>query len=300
MTAITKSLSKSTEASRAVAKRKSKKQETGKIFTDILCYTLLVTASITVVFPIAIVIFNSFKSPTEYMYSGAFELPKSFFNFENYEKAFFTGNIMNGFKNSITLIIGSIILNVGLGTMLAYALGRFQFKFKKVVLALFTMAVIIPTVTTQVATFSIIKAIGFYNTYFAGFLIYCGTDIIQIYIYLQFVEKIPFELDEAAMIEGASYFKIYSRIIFPLLLPATVTVIIIKTINIYNDLFTTYLYMPSKQTVSLALYTFAGDRGAQWNVMSAAIVIALIPTLIGYLFLQKYIFSGLTNGAVKG
>ena len=299
MTTVEKTFPTTKNTAKTAAKKKISYGK-GKIIADIINYTLLITASILVVFPILVVLFNSFKTPTEYMYSGSFDLPQSFLNFDNYLNAFFTGNILNGFKNSITLIIGSLILNVALGTMLAYALGRFDFKFKKLILGLFTMAVIIPTVTTQVATFSIIKALGFYNTYFAGFLIYCGTDIIQIYIYLQFVEKIPFELDEAAMIEGASYLRIYSQIIFPLLLPATVTVIIIKTINIYNDLFTTYLYMPSKQTVSLALYTFAGDRGAQWNVMSAAIIIALIPTLAAYLFMQKYILSGLTNGAVKG
>lgn len=129
-----------------------------------------------------------------------------------------------------------------------------------------------------------------------------GTDIIAIYIFLQFLGTIPRELDEAAIIEGASYLTIYSRIILPLLKPAIATVIIIKGVAVYNDFYIPFLYMPkaSLGVISTTLFKFKGPYGSQWEVICAGVVIAIIPTLIAFLTLQKYIYSGLTAGSVKG
>ena len=107
--------------------------------------------------------------------------------------------------------------------------------------------------------------------------------------------------DEAALIDGASYFTIYWRIILPLLKPAIATVIIIKGVAIYNEFYIPFLYMPKKAVgvVSTPLFKFKGPYGTQWEIISAGIVIAIIPTLIIFLLLQKYIYNGLTQGSVK-
>jgi raffinose/stachyose/melibiose transport system permease protein len=124
---------------------------------------------------------------------------------------------------------------------------------------------------------------------------------VQIYIYLQFIRNIPYDLDENAMMEGASLVKIYRTVIFPLLAPATATIIILKTIGVYNDMYTPYLYMPKESlvTLSTSLMRNVGVNSANWTFMCAGIVIILIPTMVMYLFLQRYIFAGVTNGAVK-
>ena len=99
--------------------------------------------------------------------------------------------------------------------------------------------------------------------------------------------------------DGANYFTVYVRIIFPLLKPAIATVLIIKIISIYNDFYTPQLYISSKPVVSTALYNFIGPYGAKWEIIFAGIVICIIPTLVIFLSLQKYIYNGLVNGSVK-
>lgn len=109
------------------------------------------------------------------------------------------------------------------------------------------------------------------------------------------------DLDESAMVEGASLFRIYRSIIFPLLTPATATLIILKTISIYNDMYIPYLYMPKQSlgVVTTILMRFQGVNSGEWNLICAAILLILLPTVILYFFLQRYIFEGVTSGAVK-
>ena len=275
-------------------RKKSKKRVFG-----IFKHLFLILSCTLVLAPIIMILFNSFKTPEEYMYSNVFSIPESFLNFDNFIAVFTKGNMLTGLKNSAILVIGSCALSITMGTMVAYSINRFDFFGNKAIMLLYTLAAVIPSTTTQVATFSLIKGLGLYNTLFSGIILFAGTDLIQIYIYLQFIGNIPTSLDESAMVEGASYFRIFWKIIFPLMMPATITVLVIKVIAVYNDLYIAFLYMPKYKTVSTALYSFSGENNTQWNVMSAAILFALIPTLILYFCMQKYIYSGVTNGAVK-
>ncbi|MGU3471587.1 carbohydrate ABC transporter permease [Paenibacillus sp. D51F] len=264
-------------------------------------YLTIVLALFVVFFPIYSVFVGAFKTQMEYYQSSSLALPHDFFNFDNFKKVYDVGDLGLGFKNTLIILVAAVAGNVVLGTMVAYALGRFDFKLKKPIMGMYLVAQVIPMVTTQVATFSIIQKLGLYNTMGAPIILYIGADVLQIVIYLQFVNSIPKDLDESAMMEGASLFKIYRSIIFPLLAPATATLIILKTISIYNDFYTPYLYMPSQKlkVVSTAIYSFVGPNAAQLNVISAGILIIFIPTVVLFLFLQRYIFAGVTNGAVK-
>ncbi|MDN4619506.1 carbohydrate ABC transporter permease [Paenibacillus sp. PsM32] len=265
-----------------------------------LKYVILIVGTCTVLFPLYVVFVNAFKKEDEG--SNPFSLPASFLNFENFANVIDRADIMHAFLNTFLIIIIALLGNIILGTMVAYAVGRIQFRGKRLVIGAFLIATIIPTITTQVVTFSIIQAIGIYNTLYAPILLFVGADVIQIYIYLQFIKNIPYELDESAMMDGASLLRIYRSIILPLLGPATATLIILKTINIYNELYIPFLYMPKQDlvVVSTAIMRFAGNNQAQWTNICAAILIIMIPTILLYLFLQKYIFSGVTSGAVKG
>ena len=153
--------------------------------------------------------------------------------------------------------------------------------------------------TTQVATFQIVNGLGLYNTMAALIVLFMGTDIISIYIFIQFMQSIPVSLDEAAMIDGANRFTIYWRIILPLLKPAIATVVIIKGIAIYNEFYIPFLYLPSEGLISTSLFRFKGPFGAQWEVIAAGTIIVIIPTLVIFLLLQKCIYNGLTAGATK-
>lgn len=262
--------------------------------------TLLLGAFIALI-PLVVVFLASLKTADEYKTTNVFTAPQNWGNFDNYVTAFTRGNMLQGFINTTIILVISVTATIIIGSMAAYVLDRFEFRFKKLIVFLFLLATLVPGVTTQVATFQVVNFMGLFNTRWAAILLFMGTDIISIYIFIQFLKGISKELDEAALIDGASYFMIYWRIILPLLKPAIATVIIIKGVAIYNEFYIPFLYMPKKSlgVVSTALFKFKGPYGTQWEIISAGIVIAIIPTLIIFLLLQKYIYNGLTQGSVK-
>lgn len=272
-----------------------------KKYVTVLKYVSVAIALIVILVPLYLVLVASLKGSEEFATSFKMALPENLFNFENYATVFEKGKLATGFLNTAIIMIVSIIGNVLLGTMAAYALGRFKFRGKTLIVAAYTAAAVIPTITTQVATFTIIANIGLVNTRWSVILLYLGTDLIQLNIYLQFIRSIPYQLDEAAIVEGASLFRVFRSVIFPLLTPGIITVVIIKAITIYNDIYFPYLYMPAQRlsVVSTTLMRFKSGVAAEWNVLSAAAVLVMIPMIIVYLLLQKYIFSGITGGAVK-
>ncbi len=271
------------------------------IWTKILVYLSMIIGALVAIVPIIVVFFASFKTGEEYKTTGPLTMPSNWGNFANYQQAFFEGDMMLGFMNTVIILVTSLTGAIFIGTMAAYVINRFKFKANKVVMTLFLIATLIPGVTTQVTTYQIISGLGLVNTRFAAIVLFMGTDIISVYIFLQFLSNIPYELDESAMLDGASLFKVYRKIILPLLSPAITTVIIIKGVGIYNDFYTAFLYMPSDDlsVISTALYKFKGPYGSQWEVICAAVMLAIIPTIIVFLCLQKQIYNGVTQGAVK-
>lgn len=273
---------------------------TGKIQQG-LKYFVLCLAGLVILFPPYIIVVNAFKTKDKFYESSAMSLPDSFFYLENFVKAFKQASIPLAFSNTLTIIVITLFFNILLGSAFCYAISRFQFRLQGILVGLFMFATIIPQITTQVVNYKTIASLGLTNNLMGPVLLYIGADIIQIYIYLQFIKNIPYELDESAMLEGASLIRIFRSIIFPLLAPATYTIIILKTIAIYNDFFVPYLYLPRAQhvVVSTSLMRFFGNNSGDWQLISAAILIIMIPTAIMYIFLQRYIFSGVTSGAVK-
>ena len=267
-----------------------------------LRYLILIITSLIVIMPLVTVIFGAFKGHEELLMGNALSMPENWLNLSNFVTAWTKGNMATGFFNTIIILLVSIAATIMTGTMTAYVLARFKFKGKALVKFLFLLASLIPSITMQMSTFQIIVGLGVYNTRWATILLFAGTDIISIYIFLQFLEGIPDTLDEAAIVDGASFPQIFFKIILPLLKPAIVTVIIIKGIGFYNEFYTPYLYMKDKslQVISTSLYAFQGPYGTQWEVICAACIITMLPTLIVFLLLQKHIYSGLTMGAVKG
>lgn len=272
-----------------------------EIFFNVMKYGSLVLGSLVAIIPICVVFFASFKTSKEFRTTNALSLPSSFLNLDNYVTAFTKGNMVTGFLNTIIIMVVALVGAILFGTMIAYVLHRFQFRGKKILMSLFLFAALIPGVTTQVATFQVVSSLGIYNTRLAPMLLYMGTDIIGVYIFLQFLDSISISMDEAAMIEGASYLTIYRTVILPLLKPAIATVVILKGVGIYNDFYTPFLYMPSSElnVLSTALFKFKGPYSSQWEVICACIIIVMIPTVIAFLALQKYIYNGFTSGSVK-
>lgn len=266
---------------------------------NIFNHGIFIIVTLIVLLPLLLVVLSSFKTPEQIAMGNHLSLPAPF-TLENYTEVFVKGNILTGLKNSVLLVIGTVIVNVLLSSMIAYSLSRFEFTLKKVYFLLFSLAMLVPSFIAEITRFGIIGKIGLYDTLFAPMIIYISTDILQIYVYKQFIDQIPYSLDESARIDGCSYFTIYWKIIFPLILPATATLIILKSVDILNDMYTPYLYMPSAENATLTtmLMNYVGRSGS-WAKLSAAIVLVMLPTIIMYLIFKKKILSGIVAGAVK-
>ncbi len=262
-------------------------------------YVSLIVGVLVTLIPLTVVFIASFKTSNEFGQTGPFDAPGNWFNFDNYVTAFQKGGMVEGFINTTIVLTISLIGTILIGTMAAYAIDRFGFRGKKLVVGLFLVATLIPGVTSQVATFQIINGLGLYNSKAALILLFMGTDIISIYIFIQFMQSIPVSLDEAAMLDGANRWTIYWRVILPLLKPAIATVVIVKGIAIYNEFYLPFLYLPSEGMISTSLFRFKGPFGAHWEIIAAGTILVIIPTLIVFLFLQRFIYRGFTSGAVK-
>ncbi|MFU7515632.1 carbohydrate ABC transporter permease [Clostridium sp. HCS.1] len=277
------------------------KSKIRKIAWNILKYISCILAAFIFILPILTIFLASFKGYEEFYESSKLALPKHLFNFSNYATAFVDGGMLNGFKNTAIIMVISLAGTILMGAMVAFVLQRFDFKLKKLILLMYLFPMFLPMVTTQVATFQIISKLGLYNTIWAPIILYLGADVMSIYIMMQFMESIPIANDEAAMLDGASYLYIFNKLILPLLKPAIATIIILRGVGIYNDFYTPFLYAPSQElgTVATSLYKFIGPYGGQWNVIAAGVILIMIPTAIVFIALQKYIYNGFVDGAVK-
>ena len=271
-----------------------------KIFFKVMTYLFLAMCCLIVILPLLVVLIGAFKTHDEYITTNVFTLP-SVPQFQNFVTAFINGNVMKGLLNTAIILVISCFGTIITGTMTAFVLQRFSMLFTKAVKAVFLFAALLPNIAMQVTVFQIVSKLGLYNTIWAPCILYIGTDIVSIYIFIQFLDNISVSLDESAILDGASYPRVYWSIILPMLRPAIATVLVIKFVSIYNDFYTANLYMPSDDlaVVSTALYKFIGPYSAQWEVIFAGIIICIIPSLIIFLFLQKFIYSNLVAGSVK-
>ena len=285
-----------------MAEQVIKKQQKNYLptFLAFLKYSVLVISCLVVFIPLVVVFLGSFKSNTEFLSSNVFALPTEF-EWSNYKTAFIDGKVLLGLKNTAILIVVSCTGTILVGTMTAYVLQRFNTVLGKVLKAAFLLATLFPAISMQVTVYRIMNGFHLVGTMAAPIILYIGTDIVSIYIFMQFLDNISYSLDESAIIDGANYFTVFFKIILPLLRPAIATVLIIKVIGIYNDFYTPQLYMPSEElsVVSTSLYRFMGPYGAKWEIIFAGIVICIIPALVIFLALQKQIYAGLVNGSVK-
>ncbi|MDF2885992.1 MAG: binding-protein-dependent transport system inner rane component [Lacrimispora sp.] len=252
--------------------------------------------------PILLTLFAAFKTKADMVNTSPLLMPPvSRITFANFEKVLRDKYLLIGFKNTGFILVVSIFFNVLFGTLTAFILERFEFRLKKVILSLFFLGMLIPSFVTEIARFKIINGIGLYNTLGAPIVIYIASDLMQLFIYRQFISTLPVSLDESAMLDGCSYFSLFTRIIFPLLAPATATVVIIKAITIINDMYIPYLYMPKNKlrTLTTFLMNYANAQQGSWQKLAAGIIIIMLPTIVIYVFFQKYILAGIASGAVK-
>ena len=274
-----------------------------KIIWTVFKYFTLFLGAFVSVLPVIVCVITAFKSSEEYQSTNVMTMPQSWKYFENFTQAWKQANMGVAFRNSAIILVFVLIGSVLTGSMIAYILSRFKFKGNGLIRSLFLFASLLPGIAMQVSVYQIMYTLGWIN-FLPGYIIMmCGTDIISIYIFIQFFENISTSLDESAIMDGCTYFGVFFKILFPLLKPAIVTVMILKGVGVYNEYYTANLYLQDKNrlvTVATSLFKFTGPLGNQYNYICAGVIITMLPALIVFVICQKQIYSGLTQGAVKG
>ena len=274
-----------------------------KLLWAIVKYVTLVFGAFVSVLPVVVCVITAFKSSEEYAETNVMTLPKSWTYFENFVQAWKQANMALAFRNSIIILICVLFFSILTGSMLAYILNRFKFPGNGLIRNLFLFASLLPGIAMQVSVYQIMYSLGWINSLFGYIVLMCGTDVISIYIFIQFFENLSVSLDEAAIMDGCTYFGVFFRILLPLLKPAIITVMILKGVGVYNEYYMANLYLQNKNqfvTVATSLFKFTGPLGNQYNYICAGVILTMLPALIVFILCQKQIYGGLAQGAVKG
>jgi raffinose/stachyose/melibiose transport system permease protein len=262
----------------------------------------LIVVGVLYVVPFIFIFLTAAKTPAE---AGLFQFtwPKHFQLFENIRDVLAYGDnrMYLAFWNSTVLTVGSVILIVFLSAFVAFVSQRRNDRTASVANAVFLSGLIIPP--ALVPTIFLLQKLGIYKTLPSLILIEAAFQIpFAILVFRAFMATIPREIDEAAIVDGASPLQVFFQIIVPLLWPAIVTVIVITSVVVYNDFTLPIYFLPGKEniTVQLTIFAFISQFGSQWNLLFAAVLVITIPPLILFIFFQRQIVSGLTTGAIKG
>ena len=248
--------------------------------------------------PLALVILNSFKSQSE-SFAMNFNWPK-IFHYENYLTVIDKGKIVPTLINSLIYSSATVLISVPLSAMAAFVLARNRTKLSNAIYFFLVLGLTLSV--NHIALMKIMQLTHLINTRFGLSLIYSALQIpFNVFLYYGFILTVPKELDEAGIIDGCSPFKLFSSIVLPLLRPVSVTIIILCTLNTWNDFIYPLYYMNSsdKWPITIGVYQFFGRYQVSWNLVCADVVLMSLPVIMLYILGQKFIVSGMTAGSVK-
>ena len=233
----------------------------------------------------------------------AFTWPTDWRLFENIGEVIGARNdlMITAMRNSILLTVASVTMIVLLSAMVGYVLHRRRDRLGALVAALMLAGLVIPPAI--VPTIYVLQAIGLFKTIPGLVLVEVAFLMpFSVLIFRTFVSAIPRELDEAAIIDGATPVTLFLRVILPLLRPAIITVVVVQSIAVYNDFVNPLYFLPGTEnaTVQLTLFNFQSQFNTRWNLLFADVLLITIPPMIMFIFFQRQLASGLTAGAVKG
>ena len=273
--------------------------------SNILVTVLLLLGCVMILFPLYMTIVIALKSPSEMTndVAGALSLPKSF-SFSNFREAMKVTNFWSSLTNSIIITGASILISLVIHSMAGYALGRAMNRFKKfkviyyyIVSGMFVpFAILMMPLVKETATIGIDNMFGVIVLYVVFYM------PMNVMLYSGYLKNVPLAMEEAADIDGASAWRTYWTIIFPMMKPMHATVAILTALGTWNDVMTPLVIMSGseKTTLPLAQLNFQTQFGTNYNLAFASYLLALIPILIFYILCQKHIIGGVANGAVKG
>jgi raffinose/stachyose/melibiose transport system permease protein len=271
---------------------------TNRLFNAVVGVVLLLAALIQLV-PFYVAVTTAFKPVTDL--SSQLVPPHELF-FGNFLTALNQGNILRAVGNSILITVISTVLVCLLGAMAAYPLARRLTAVNKTVALVIVGLIMVPPLSILVPLYTMMNQLHAINSYWGVIAVMVTGHLpLAIFLYTAFMRSLPLSIEEAATVDGANMLQILFRIIFPVLKPVTATVIILSGVSIWNEFSLSgyLLAKPSVQTIAPAIGSFFSQQSSNLGAAAAASLIAVIPVLVAYLFLQKYFIKGMVAGAEK-
>ena len=263
----------------------------------LLSYAILLALAVAYLGPLLMMVNTSLMTNREFM-RNATAKPKTL-QFENFSEAWEKANFSQYLKNSFIYAASATTIYVITAVFVAFPIARRYIRGWNTLFTLFVIALFLPP--ALIPQFQLILNLGLYNTRI-GYILLLITNPIGIIILVNSMKAIPRELDEAAAIDGCGYFRFVLTVVFPLARPAIATVVVLHAIGIWNELIlaTIYLTRQDYYPITRGMIVFQGVYGFNWPVLAAAIMIMALPMVVLFLFLQRYIISGLTQGSLTG
>ncbi|WP_202408981.1 carbohydrate ABC transporter permease [Deinococcus xianganensis] len=265
----------------------------------VVMYALLVLAALFFLVPVYLLFATALKSPDAINLATTWHWPAAL-NWASFSEAWakIGGNVLN----SLFLAVTATILSALLGSLNGYALSKWKFRGANTLFALMLFGMFIPYQAVLIPLFQFIKSLGLYGSIWGLILAHVVYGIpITTLIFRNFYADVPDALIEAATIDGAGFWQIYGRVIFPISIPGFVVVIIWQFTQVWNEfLFAATLTNTTSQPVTYALSQLAGGQAVSWNLPMAGAILAALPTLLVYILLGRYFVRGLLAGSVKG
>ena len=265
-------------------------------------YLLVIVIGVYLLAPFVWAVLTSLRSPGDLFLAPAqFIAAKTTFN--NYVEVFANPNFQRGLVYSLIVAVGSVAISLLLGAFSAYALGRFRFKGKSIVMYVILAVSVFPQIAVLSGLYTLINNFGLYNNPLGLILSYLIFTIpFTVWVLTSFVRDIPGELEEAALVDGASPLQTLFLVLFPVMMPALVTTGLLAFINAWNEYLFALTFTSTNRTVPVVIANYSGATqfDQPWGQIMAASIVVTVPLIILVLVFQRNIVSGLTAGAVKG
>lgn len=271
-------------------------------FGKSLLWIILIIVAIIQIFPLIWLLNFSLASSTEMFTKGLLIIPEKI-QWGNYVKAFVDGHFLHYLKNSILINGLAVLLVIVISIMAAFACRKMQFKLRGLVKTILLMGMMIPIHATLLPNYKIYSTLGLTDTIWALLLPYIAFSLPQgLFLMTSFMESIPVELEEAAVMDGCGIYRIIFQIITPLLKSSIATVAIMTFLNNWNEFMmaSTYLSSPTWKTLPFSVLEFTGQYSSNYAVQFAVMSLTAMPAVVVYVILNKHITKGVTMGAVKG
>ncbi|SDO05485.1 carbohydrate ABC transporter permease [Alkalicoccus daliensis] len=263
-------------------------------------YAFIIAGALFILFPLYLTVVTAFKTPSESAES-LLGLPSSI-QFTNFIQAAEMSNYFSAFYNSFFITVLSVIIIILLGSIASFSIARNQHKrFYRVMYYFFVSGLFVPFQVMMLPLVQQLSALGMLNKW-GLIMLYATYGLFQcVFLYVAYFRSIPREIEDAALIDGCGVFRMFWYIIFPMLKPMTVTLIVLNIIWIWNDFLMPLVILSSADdwTLPLMQYVFESQYAANYNLAFASYLMVLTPVIIVYLFLQRHIIGGVSDGAVK-